>query len=168
MYEPIVDTDTLPWYRQAWPWALIALPASAVIAGVITLVLAIQSPNALVVDDYYKQGLAINQQKQRIAAADGMGLTGLLRYDGQRMQVELNKAVVPAGQVLQLQVIHATRAELDHTLTLQPRGKHFEAALPGLINGSWYLRLRPQDQTWEIRNRMVSDGPFQTLLDGQD
>ena len=52
-----------PWYQQAWPWFLISLPASAVIGGIITLMLAVNSPNALVVDDYYKEGLAINQRK---------------------------------------------------------------------------------------------------------
>ena len=44
-----------PWYRQGWPWFLIALPASAVIGGIITIILAVNSPNALVVDDYYKE-----------------------------------------------------------------------------------------------------------------
>ena len=29
-----------PWYRQAWPWFLISLPATAVIAGSFTFYLA--------------------------------------------------------------------------------------------------------------------------------
>jgi hypothetical protein len=43
--------ENLPWYRQFWPWFIIALPASAVIAGFITLWLAISRPDHLVVDD---------------------------------------------------------------------------------------------------------------------
>ena len=41
----------LPWYRQFWPWFIIALPAAAVIASFITLWLAISRPDYLVVDD---------------------------------------------------------------------------------------------------------------------
>jgi len=41
----------LPWYKQFWPWFIIALPASAVIAGFYTLWLAISNPDHLVVDD---------------------------------------------------------------------------------------------------------------------
>lgn len=45
-----------PWYRQFWPWFIIALPASAVIASFITLWLAISHPDQLVVDeDAYRQ-----------------------------------------------------------------------------------------------------------------
>lgn len=45
-----------PWYRQFWPWFIIALPASAVVAGFYTLYLAISQPVQLVVtDDEYRQ-----------------------------------------------------------------------------------------------------------------
>ena len=44
-----------PWYRQFWPWFIIALPASAVIASFFTLWLAISNPDQLVVsDDQYR------------------------------------------------------------------------------------------------------------------
>ena len=45
-----------PWYRQFYPWMLIALPASAVIAGFITLYLAISRPDALVRKDCVRDG----------------------------------------------------------------------------------------------------------------
>jgi hypothetical protein len=34
-----------PWYRQLWPWILIALPASAVLACAVTIWLVLQSPD---------------------------------------------------------------------------------------------------------------------------
>ena len=40
-----------PWYRQFWPWFIIALPASVVVASFFTLWLAISNPDQLVVDD---------------------------------------------------------------------------------------------------------------------
>jgi hypothetical protein len=40
-----------PWYRQFWPWFIIALPASAVIASLISLYLAVSHPDPIVVED---------------------------------------------------------------------------------------------------------------------
>ena len=40
-----------PWYRQFWPWVLIAIPLLTVIASGITLWLAIRYPDTLVVDE---------------------------------------------------------------------------------------------------------------------
>jgi hypothetical protein len=90
MYQHSSSEHSTPWYRQGWPWLLISLPASAVIGGIITIILAVQSPNALVVDDYYKEGLAINQEKQRLEAARNMALEGLLRSDGKGITLQLH------------------------------------------------------------------------------
>ena len=49
-----IKPDTVqepPWYKQFWPWFIIALPASAVVASFITLWIAISNPDPLVVDD---------------------------------------------------------------------------------------------------------------------
>lgn len=47
--SPVVQDR--PWYRQFWPWFIIALPAAAVIAGFFTLWLAVSNPDYLVVDE---------------------------------------------------------------------------------------------------------------------
>ena len=50
-YVQVAPGQDLPWYRQFWPWFIIALPAAAVIAGFVTLWLAISRPDYLVVDE---------------------------------------------------------------------------------------------------------------------
>ena len=40
---PQRDIDTEPWYRQFWPWFLIAIPAAAVVGGIVTIILAVQT-----------------------------------------------------------------------------------------------------------------------------
>jgi FixH len=37
-------TTEPPWYQQFWPWLLIALPASAVLACAVTVWLIIKNP----------------------------------------------------------------------------------------------------------------------------
>ena len=165
MYEPSANQNVQPWYRQGWPWFLISLPASAVIGGIITIVLAVQSPNALVEDDYYKEGLAINQQKHRLAVANDMQLAGLLRSDGKTLTLQLTGSAPVSAQSLILRLIHSTRAELDRTLTLQVAADgHYAADLRSLRPGTWYLRLYPEDKSWEVRSSMTTDGPFQVYL----
>ena len=50
-----------PWYREPWPWLLMAGPAVVVVAGLFTAWLAVVHEDGLVADDYYKQGLGINK-----------------------------------------------------------------------------------------------------------
>jgi hypothetical protein len=154
-----------PWYQQVWPWLLISLPASAVIGGIITFMLAVNSPNALVVDDYYKEGLAINQEKHRLANADRMGMTGLLRSDGKQLTLSLSSRPAVTEQTLALSIIHSTRAELDQQLTLQRLSDgRYATDLPMLPPGNWYLRLQSDDASWQLRARIGIDGPFQVRL----
>ena len=49
-------SQILPWYRQFWPWFIIALPTSAVIGSFISLWLAVSNPDHLIVTgDEYQQ-----------------------------------------------------------------------------------------------------------------
>ena len=64
----------VPWYKQFWPWFIIALPATAVIASFITLWIAISNPDTMVLTDSEYQHLnselkaqAPAQQKQQNA-----------------------------------------------------------------------------------------------------
>ncbi|MCF1439106.1 MAG: FixH family protein, partial [Shewanella sp.] len=49
-----------PWYKQFWPWFLITLPLCAVIASLATMKIAVDNKDALVAEEYYKEGKAIN------------------------------------------------------------------------------------------------------------
>lgn len=158
-----------PWYTQFWPWLLIALPASAVIGGIATIYLAMQSPNALVVDDYYKAGLAINQVKHQQMQARQMQIKGLLRADGNLLKLVLSGNQTINDATLKLNMIHSTRAELDQQITLQRQSENsYSASMPDLTPGIWYLRLEPADQSWELRDRLSISGPFQTQLNAED
>lgn len=50
--------EILPWYKQFWPWFIIALPASVVVASFVTLWLALSNPDPLVVEDDEYQRLS--------------------------------------------------------------------------------------------------------------
>ncbi|MEM7209241.1 MAG: FixH family protein [Pseudomonadota bacterium] len=56
------NRDTTPWYKQFWPWAIIAIPATTVVACIIMITLAIKTDDGLVSGDYYREGLTINER----------------------------------------------------------------------------------------------------------
>jgi hypothetical protein len=58
---------------------LISLPLTSVILGFLMLWLGLQTNNSMVVDDYYKEGKAINQRIARDQAAAILGVQASLR-----------------------------------------------------------------------------------------
>src|SRR5574343_1845007 len=109
-----VRNVVLPWYKQRWPWLLIAGPATVVVAGIVTVWLAVISNDGLVTDDYYKQGLAVNQQLQREHEAGSMGLQGDLMRAGVNVRLFLRAASeVGLPSSIRRKLAHPTRAGQD-------------------------------------------------------
>ena len=58
-----------PWYKQFWPWFLIAVPVITVIMSGFLIHFATSTQDTLVIDDYYKEGKAINARLDKVEAA---------------------------------------------------------------------------------------------------
>lgn len=145
------------WYRQFWPWFLLSLPASAVVAGIITIIIAINNPDGLVEDDYYKAGLAINRTLAREQQAQDLGLQATARWDMTQQSLLLHLQSATAGDYprLQLKLIHPTREGFDvHIPLLRQANGEYRGLLPGTpIAGNWYLILEPEDASWRLSGR---------------
>lgn len=50
-----------PWWRFGHVWMIVAGPVLVVIAGFVTLYLAVRTPDPVVSDDYYRKGIEINK-----------------------------------------------------------------------------------------------------------
>ena len=102
------------WYRQRWPWLLIAGPAVVVVASFASAWLAIASDDGLVAHDYYKQGLLINRKLRAAGSGDApqLGATVTLRANGEvRAQVAgLPPAPAEAPMHLRLTLAHPGHA----------------------------------------------------------
>lgn len=149
--------DSQPWYRQFWPWFLISIPAATVIAGFITLDLAIDSNDGLVSDDYYKEGLAIQKDAARAQMARDLGLLADLVYnpDTGTVEVTLNDAPIGSIESLQLNLVHPTRANHDQHLEMKPDGHgRYLAKVAGLAPANWRLSIEPPGSNWRISGRL--------------
>ena len=145
------------WYRQFWPWFIIAFPATAVVAGIITIVIAVKTQDGLVEDDYYKAGLGINRTLEREQNAAKLGLSAAAKWQPKQQQVSLHlKALQPANsERLLLDLIHPTRSGLDMQIPLLHQGDgHYTGLLVASpIAGNWYLFITPEDESWRLNGR---------------
>ena len=140
-----------PWYREPWPWLLMAGPAIVVVAGFVTLGFAIQSSDGLVADDYYKQGKAINMMLTRDARAQQLGYRARVSLT-QEGHVTLNfVAAAPDAPLLRLILHHPTRSGFDREILLARAADNtYSAAMPAINAPRWGMTLEDEGRTWRL------------------
>ena len=130
----------LTWYRQFWPWFLILLPGTAVVASLYTLIIANQYADDLVVDDYYKEGLAINRQLKRQNEARVLELKATFTSQQRQLDIQL-EGPIEASQ-LRLLLSHAMESDQDFAVPVQQIGRgHYRVLLPQVLKGRWHWTL---------------------------
>jgi hypothetical protein len=156
----------VPWFREPWPWLLMVGPALVVVAGTITAVVAFRGADALVAEDYYKQGLAINRVLERDKRASALHVKATVWYapDTGRIRVQLYEdGVMP--NALQLRFSHATKAEMDRSTQVHLKdGGIYEGAIRLTDARHWTLAVEGADwrveSPWDGRSvaRLSADG----------
>lgn len=131
---------------------LVLIPGSAVIMGIFAVSLSIISYDGLVVDDYYKRGLEINQELARDEVASAYALAATLDLDGHAgtatAQLQWKEGFIPP-QALQFHLYHATRSGLDQEVLLQHlSGNIYRGKFPMLSPGDYHLQLESDD--WRL------------------
>ncbi|TKB50451.1 cytochrome C oxidase Cbb3 [Ferrimonas sediminicola] len=146
--------NNTPWYKQFWPWFLILLPGSVVIAALITIKVATDNPVALVAEDYYKKGKAINQDLSRITQARNLGLVFEMKQEAGQL-VLIQHGGPATGAALEIEFHHTTLPHHDLTqmVTQDAQGRYL---LPGdkLIDGKWQVMIDAHDQSWRLQKRL--------------
>ncbi|HUH87342.1 MAG TPA: FixH family protein [Pusillimonas sp.] len=64
-------TSSKPWWREPWPWILMAGPAAAIAGCAVTIALAVQNfADQPIVDGGSKHGLVIERSASAASAPD--------------------------------------------------------------------------------------------------
>lgn len=147
--------DDEPWYRQFWPWFLIALPGSVVIAGLSTLYIANLYSDDLVVDDYYKDGLAINKELGKQATAQELGISAQIKVLGHRAQVRLGGGLTPES--FDLRFSHPLEADRDFSVNLTAVAPGlYQTELPATLAPNWHWTMEASDKQWRLDGSLVA------------
>jgi hypothetical protein len=153
---PAEPTQPQKWYRQFWPWLLIGLPATAVVASFITLFIAIDKADDLVIDNYYNEGLAINRELAADDHAQQLEIRATTTIDVAHpaLAIALEGAFTSTTRPKQIIVhfVHPVSAARDLLLVLNADSSGvFRSALPHVMDGRWTLEIRDLTSSWRLR-----------------
>jgi hypothetical protein len=154
------ELHDIPWYRQFWPWFIIALPTAAVLAGFATLYLAGSVP-AMVVDDYGQIAKVTMRRAERMQRAAELGLDAQLAISGRPDTANGEIAITLTRQddsgawpeSLVLQLIHPTRAEQDLMIALDGSLGYYSAPFTR-PTGRFYVALTDVAGTWRMTGEL--------------
>ncbi|TDR33135.1 FixH family protein [Hydromonas duriensis] len=146
-----------PWYKNHVVLLMLTLPLVVVLASFITLYLAIKTNDGVLDDDYYKQGLAINQDLARDNQAKTLGLTAQLQIKGPAVELKMTSLATAAlaGQPIKMSLQNMASKTEDSVLTLVPAGEGvWRGELKKQIStGHWHIQLEAQD--WRLTQTVV-------------
>jgi hypothetical protein len=138
-----------PWHREPWPWILMSGPAIAIVAGFATLGIALSTDDGLVADDYYKQGLAVNQVLRRDARARDLHLAATATLAGQGVRIALRGTREHFAE-LRLRLVHPTRSGRDQLVVLRALGGVYEGGFVPMNGEPRLLVLEDPASTWRL------------------
>ena len=152
-------TNTLrnPVFLLAW-----GLPAVAVAASVLSLLLTLRSPDGQLPEQYHWEGFQLDRDFSQAARATELGVSATLSGFGEsgRCEIQLRtKGATP--ELLVLHVAHATKAALDQHITLKrvdvesrPALATYSGACVKAPEGHWRLELVDVVNGWAVRQSM--------------
>jgi uncharacterized protein len=155
--------DETPWYREPWPWILISGPAVVVVASFVTLYLAASGADPLVVDNYYKEGLAINRMLERDRAAVEQDYRAVVMISPSRIRARIQltgRGALP--NELRLRFVHPTKAGKDLEVTARrTQPGWYEAAIDLASAARWDVQLEDPGEHWRLTGDWyTSDASF--------
>ena len=143
-----------PWYREPLVWMVVAIPAAAVIAGAVMLVLANATWDGLVAEDYYERGMQINRSLARDAEAARLGLEATVSFPvpgtvEARLSGVDGVAAAVTGPRLDLRFARAGRAGADVEISMsRDTDGTWRGVLPALPSGKWYVEFG--NEQWRL------------------
>lgn len=154
------ERATRRWYREPWPWLLMSGPFAAVVASLASAWMAVASDDGVVAQDYYKQGMTINQRLARMAPQAGP--RGARITFGERSEVRAHiEGQVEAPRNLRLRLAHPATASRDEVVVLEPAPDGgYVGALAKQAPGRWVVTL--ESDFWRLPTT-TGEGPLSEI-----
>ena len=141
-----------PWYKEPYMLLVAGIPVIAVIWGLNMVRLALDAPDTLVSDSYYKDGVTFTESYKLDQAADRLQAEAVMTFNTDEISLNLTGYFDTQPNTLQLELIHPTLEDRDVTVLLQrmPDGRFMgvnEIELPARR----HVWLNSPEQGWRLR-----------------
>ncbi len=155
-----------PWYKEPYVLMLIGFPLSSIIACMFLIYLAVSTKDTLVRDNYYKDGLAMNQEFKWDKKAQTMDVRLELKIEDNTAQIQLLNTRLELPNTLQLELSHPTLKAQDRDSMLQRQGqqKHYQGFIDLTQDGRYYIQIESMEQSWRIRKELyIKNGSLASI-----
>jgi hypothetical protein len=142
--------------RNYWPYALFSIPFAAVLFGIVMITTALYFPDDVVVDQYYKEGMAINERIADSEKAKSLNIAAVVSLED-LVSAEITGST---NSLHQLNFHHVTDENRDLSLNLIKQGERFVALESTGVSaqmaepGIWYVELVGVEQQWRLTKRL--------------
>lgn len=159
-------SNTKPWYKQLWPWILMAGPIFVVLASVAMFFVAKENMTDLVTDDYYKDGkhIAMELHRDEEAVKRQIQAQVLVSPDKNAAKVFIS-GDFDAKQPVNLLLMHPAKKAEDQTVVLKPvatvgNRTEYDVVFRTLPDANhWYVRVEDAGGVWRVESKwFVSQG----------
>ncbi|AJQ94602.1 FixH family protein [Gynuella sunshinyii] len=156
-----MNRDSAPWYKQVWLWLVLAPLIVVICASFLMLYLAISSNDGVVVDNFYKDGLAIKVREQQDEYATSRNIQARMSLENQIIRLSLSGNLDTLPAQLSLQIIFPTQASKDVNIVLTNSGGIYTGALSEAVSGRRLLQIQPADENnhlndfWRLHGEAV-------------
>jgi hypothetical protein len=160
--SPIDPTQKEIWWKQPWPWIILAMLGSVVVASMVTIFIAVKTQDSLVDSDYTKAGKSINLRLEKDQKAERLGinirLVAKASPDGYSLITASYKAADSAAgrpKFLRLNLSHPTLANRDVSIALILRETgDYRAQVTDLMSAHWHYSIEDPDAQWRVKGRL--------------
>ncbi|MGH1469742.1 MAG: FixH family protein [Cellvibrionaceae bacterium] len=157
------NEKNLPWYKVTWFWIIISPLILVVFACAVTITIAFKNSDDVVIGNYYKEGLLINDTKDRQQLAATMGLSGEMFFDLALGEVtvvfEASDKEQTMPSTLRLTLSHPANEEKDFSMTLQKKlpGESYFSELPKRLSHKWYWSITSISDADSEKNKISNN-----------
>ena len=152
------------WYREPMVWLMLALPASAVIAGFVTLGIAGMTSWDASPDAVTRVAQVQTADRSPDERAAERALSAVLRVDRRGETVAIKPEGDFEAHTVVLHFAHAADASRDQVVTMTAGNTGEYVGTAPLATGAYNLTLVPADASFRLRGRLDADVDTATLM----
>lgn len=137
-------------------WLLWILPASAVLASLVSLYLAMRGADVPLPSAYHWEGQALTADEARQQRARTMRIAALLQFDAAAGQCRV-KLQGDMPQQLRLDLTHPTLGAADRHWILERDADGYHTPCEALPRAHWWVQIGDPAGLWQLRARVQGD-----------